>query len=139
MSGRTRAAGPSSIGAPPPRDLVAGAATAKDRSSNAPVIVLAPRYFGADLISAMLDGRPELACTAGTGLLPLSEQALATWRKADRRVTGEPSSLAISSTRIRQLLKAGRSIRGLVPDAVIQTFTTEDVRALTHDEDPAQD
>jgi nicotinate-nucleotide adenylyltransferase len=47
--------------------------------------------------------------------------------------------LAISSTRVRQLLKAGRSVRGLVPDAVIQTFTTEDVRALTHDEDPAQD
>lgn len=47
--------------------------------------------------------------------------------------------LAISSTRVRGLLKAGRSVRGLVPQAVIDSFTTEDIDFLTHDEDPASD
>jgi nicotinate-nucleotide adenylyltransferase len=60
-------------------------------------------------------------------------------RPAGSWISASIPPLAISSTRIRQLLKAGRSIRGLVPDAVIQSFTTEDVRALTHDEDPAED
>lgn len=44
--------------------------------------------------------------------------------------------LAISATRVRRLLAAGRSIRGLVPEAVIRSLTAEDIRALTHDEDP---
>jgi nicotinate-nucleotide adenylyltransferase len=46
--------------------------------------------------------------------------------------------LAISSTRVRGLLKARRSVRGLVPQAVIDSFTTEDIDFLTHDEDPDQ-
>ena len=47
--------------------------------------------------------------------------------------------LAISSTRVRGLLKAGRSVRGLVPQTVIDSFTTEDVAFLCHDEEPARD
>jgi nicotinate-nucleotide adenylyltransferase len=47
--------------------------------------------------------------------------------------------LAISSTRVRGLLAARRSVRGLVPQAVIENFTPEDLGNLTHDEDPATD
>ena len=54
-------------------------------------------------------------------------------------MTATLSPLAISATRVRGLLKAGRSIRGLVPQAVIDSFTTEDIDFLTHDEDPAND
>lgn len=54
-------------------------------------------------------------------------------------LTASLPPLAISSTRVRGLLKAGRSVRGLVPQAVIDTFTHEDINFLTHDEDPAQD
>lgn len=54
-------------------------------------------------------------------------------------MTAAVPPLAISSTRVRGLLKARRSVRGLVPQAVIDSFTAEDIDFLTHDEDPAQD
>ncbi|MGQ0503125.1 MAG: nicotinate-nucleotide adenylyltransferase [Panacagrimonas sp.] len=54
-------------------------------------------------------------------------------------MTAAVPPLAISSTRVRGLLKAGRSVRGLVPQAVIDSFTHEDIDFLTHDEDPATD
>jgi nicotinate-nucleotide adenylyltransferase len=47
----------------------------------------------------------------------------------------EIPALDISSTRIRSRLKAGQSVRGLVPDAIIHSFTPADIAALTQDED----
>lgn len=58
---------------------------------------------------------------------------------AGRFMTATLPPLAISSTRVRGLLKAGRSVCGLVPQSVIASFTHEDIDFLTHDEDPAQD
>jgi nicotinate-nucleotide adenylyltransferase len=47
----------------------------------------------------------------------------------------EVPMLDISSTRIRRLLKAGRSVRGLVPDAILNAMTAADIAALTQDDD----
>lgn len=47
--------------------------------------------------------------------------------------------LAISSTRIRRLLAAGRCVRGLVPDSVSDVFTEDDIRLLSHEEEPTED
>ncbi|NKF21370.1 nicotinate (nicotinamide) nucleotide adenylyltransferase [Solimonas marina] len=46
--------------------------------------------------------------------------------------------LDISSTRIRRLLLQERSVRGLVPDAILNAMTTADIAALTQDNDATQ-
>jgi hypothetical protein len=82
-----------------PGDRPAGSAAFADPASSAPVIVLAPAYSGASTLRSLLAGHPDLACTSGTSLLPLCEQAMATWRKADSRPSGQPSALAYAATR----------------------------------------
>lgn len=77
----------------------ARAGTSNGQPSTTPVIVLAPPYTGAGTLRSLLEGYPDLACTAGTGLLPLCEQAVATWRRADGRLTAAPSPLALTATR----------------------------------------
>ncbi|MGH8445875.1 MAG: nicotinate (nicotinamide) nucleotide adenylyltransferase [Solimonas sp.] len=47
----------------------------------------------------------------------------------------EMPALDISSTRIRRLLSQQRSVRGLVPDAILNTMTAADIAALTQDND----
>jgi hypothetical protein len=82
-----------------PRDRPAGFVARAGQASRAPVIVLAPAYFGASTPSSLLASQPDLAGTSGTGLLPLCEQAMATWRNADARPARAPSSLAPAATR----------------------------------------
>src|SRR5581483_483304 len=47
----------------------------------------------------------------------------------------ELPTLDISSTRIRSRLKKGQSVRGLVPEPILHSFTPADIAALTQDED----
>lgn len=46
--------------------------------------------------------------------------------------------LDISSTRIRRLLLQERSVRGLIPDAILHAMTAADIAALTQDNDATQ-
>lgn len=69
-----------------------------DPAGHAPVFVLTSAYCGADRLASLLERHPELACTTGTGMLPLCQQAMATWRDADGQAA-RPSSLAVSATR----------------------------------------
>ncbi|HVT35981.1 MAG TPA: nicotinate-nucleotide adenylyltransferase [Nevskiaceae bacterium] len=54
---------------------------------------------------------------------------------AGRWLTIDPPVLDISSTRIRCLLREGRSVRGLVPDAILNSMSASDRAALAQDED----
>jgi hypothetical protein len=74
------------------------ATTAKD-SRAAPVIVLAYAGSGAGLLRSLLSTFPELACTAGTGIVPLCDQAMAAWQAVDWRAGEEFSQLALASVR----------------------------------------
>jgi hypothetical protein len=72
---------------PPPRPAAAE-----------PIIVLTYPQSGSERLSAVLAGNRSLACTAGTGILGLCEQAASTWRGAER--TGSTlSALGASSVR----------------------------------------
>ena len=46
--------------------------------------------------------------------------------------------MEISSTRIRRLLKSEASVRGLLPDAILDALTPKDIELLTHDDAPSK-
>lgn len=63
-----------------------------------PVIVLTYSYADVARLERLLAGSAVLACTSGTGLLPLCAEAVGTWQQVDGRI-GPLSLLAASSIR----------------------------------------
>jgi hypothetical protein len=64
-----------------------------------PIIVLTYAHAGAELLTRALSASPSLACTSGTGLLPLCHSAVTTWQKVEDR-GGAASALAMQSVRV---------------------------------------
>jgi hypothetical protein len=73
----------------------AAAATAR----GAPVIVLTYAHSGAELLRSLLARHPDLACTSGTGVLQLCQQAATAWRRTDGLADGPLPALAAASIR----------------------------------------
>jgi hypothetical protein len=63
-----------------------------------PIVILGYAHGGIARLQQIVADAPGLACTSGTGVLPLCEQAIAAWRKIDDR-SGPRSSLALASVR----------------------------------------
>jgi hypothetical protein len=66
---------------------------------SAPVLVLTYAHSGADRLWSLLARHPDLVCTSGTGIIPLCEQAAATWRNVDGQPGERLSALAATSVR----------------------------------------
>lgn len=82
---------------------------------------------------AHLDAPPECMAELGdrriVNAAALHDTAAGGWLQLDLPL------LEISSTRIRRLLKARQSVRGLLPDAILNHMTAADIAALTQEED----
>lgn len=46
--------------------------------------------------------------------------------------------MEVSSTRIRRLMRQGVSVRGLLPDAILDRLTPQDIELLTHEDNPGK-
>jgi hypothetical protein len=66
-------------------------------ASRGPVILLTYAHAGAEELQRALSASKSLACTSGTGLLPLCHVAITAWQQAESRDT--PSPLAVKSVR----------------------------------------
>jgi len=76
-------------------------AAASRPAETAPVIILGYPHSGGQRLLSLLSDNSGLACTSGTGLLPLCSQAATVWRLAEERdgESGHISALAAASIR----------------------------------------
>lgn len=85
----------------------------------------------------------------GSALLPPVEADILAERHADsvEALRAVPAGLwlelplpllEISSSRVRRLLRTGHSVRGLVPDAILDALTPQDLQALTDQDDQSK-
>ena len=65
----------------------------------APVIILSYQHSGARFVQEAIAEGTDLACTAGTGILPECAVAMTAWSRIDGRAAGPSSPLALSSIR----------------------------------------
>jgi len=63
-----------------------------------PIVVLTYAHSGSELLTQVLAANRKVACTSGTGILPLCYSAAVSWQALERRGT-KPSALALSSIR----------------------------------------
>jgi Sulfotransferase family len=66
---------------------------------NPPIIILSYFYSGADYFQQLLASLDGLACTQGTGIVPLCAAAAETWRRVEGEQWSGPSRLALTSVR----------------------------------------
>jgi hypothetical protein len=68
-------------------------------TGNSPVVVLSYAYSGARQVQENLAAGTNLACTRGTGVIPLCAAAAATWQRIEGRDAQRMSRLAASTIR----------------------------------------
>jgi hypothetical protein len=108
-----------------PREVTAAA-------RNAPVVVMGYSGSGAERLRSALSWFPELACTQGTGILPLCHLAVTAWQAVEERDGAGMSPLAAASVRalcgglVTAILAREGASRwcelSSAPTAVVQTF-----------------
>lgn len=85
----------------------AAATTAATRpTGSAPVIVLGYPHSGATRLLSLLSGSGGLACTSGTGVLPLCHQAAGVWRRTEGRDEEQEKVSALAAASIRAMVSA---------------------------------
>jgi hypothetical protein len=68
-------------------------------AGSAPIVVMGYTGSGAERLRSALSRFPELACTQGTGILPLCHQAVTAWQAVEERDGAGVSPLAAASVR----------------------------------------